>query len=195
MYIFLLPKRHNSCKITQDGAACVWVLGIILHTHTHISQSAEQGFTEISERLILKVAAKTLDNEKFPLDVPPVAGGAERRRSCQSSIACCFILLSLESQSHLIWALRPAVPDPNLPPPSPWLPRRHGNEDQPCGTHVHACTQAYGNARPQFVVFKEENLRTFDTYYRHYRLKCGAAVDGTVRDGCTNHGLGLCCLL
>lgn len=42
------------------------------HTHTHISQSAEQGFIEISKRLILKVAAKALDYRKFPLDVAPV---------------------------------------------------------------------------------------------------------------------------
>lgn len=75
--------------------------GTILHAHTFISHSADQGFTEISERLILKVAAKELLNEKF-LWVCCSSWRSGKARSCQSFIACCFILLSLESQSHLI---------------------------------------------------------------------------------------------
>lgn len=107
----------------------------------------------------MKVAAKTLDNEKFPLDVLPVAGGAERRRSCQSLIARCFILLSPESQSQLISAPRPTVPDPNLPPPSSCPPRCHSNSDQPCGAHTH---------RP--VVFKVKS--TSATYENELKSGC-----------------------
>lgn len=107
------------------------------HAHTFISHSADWGFTEISERLILKVAAKALLTEKF-LWVCCSSWRSGKARSCQSFIACCFILLSLESQSHLIWALHPTVPDPNLPPPPPRLPGWHGNRDQPCGTRTHS---------------------------------------------------------
>lgn len=136
----------------------------------------------------MKVAAKTLDNEKFPLDVPPVAGGAARRRSCQSSIARCFILLSPESQSQLISAPCPTVPDPNLPPPSPCRPRRHGNKDQPCGAHIY--THSHTHTHRPIAMHSHSFEVTFENI-----LKCDVAVGRTVRDGCTNHGLGLRCLL
>ena len=107
------------------------------------------------------------DNEKFPLDVLPVAGGAERRRSCQSLIARCFILLSPESQSQLISAPHPTVPDPNLPPPSSCPPRCHSNGDQPCGTHTHTHIQTHTH-RP--VVFKEKS--TSATYENELKSGC-----------------------
>lgn len=104
------------------------------HSHTHTHTHADRCLLECWARAyrdkwkadFKSFAAKTRDNEKFTSDVPQVAGGAGRRRSCQSLIACCFILLYPESQSHLIWALLPTAPDLNLPP-SPWLPCHHGN--------------------------------------------------------------------
>lgn len=124
---------------------CVHEVSVKGQYHTHISQSAEQGFIEISKRLILKVAAKALGYRKFPLDVAPVALRSRETEvmSALDSLLLYSPLSRVTVTVNLSSAPRCARPQPATT--SPCLPCHHGNRNQLCGMHIHACTHTHTN--------------------------------------------------